>query len=106
MDERHKLFTLLTQNFVQQALININEQERRRTSCPDVTLTDLEFEVLVGITQGRNKNELNEAIENSENKISYAKDSYNALAIRLFQKLEARTMPQVVYKAMKIGLIE
>ena len=106
MNEQKRLFELMVRNYIENSLNEISEIERKRRSCPDVKLTDVEFEVLVGIAQGRNKAEINKAIELVGEKIPYCKDSYNAVMVRLFKKFEAFTLAHVVYKAMKMGILK
>ena len=47
MNEQKRLFELMVRNYIENSLNEISEIERKRRSCPDVKLTDVEFEVLV-----------------------------------------------------------
>ncbi len=80
---------------------NITEIERKRYSLPDPNLTDLEFEILQGIAEGRSFDEMQNAI-----KLHSTNDSYNAVVKRLLRKFEAFTLAHVVFKAIKIGLLK
>lgn len=68
-------------------------------------LTELEGCVLAAIADGRVKKELEDAINLYATKHDY-KDSYNAIVRRLMTKFDAFTLAHVIYKAMKVGIIE
>ena len=100
MTERKRLLRLITKNYIENALTEIEEIERKRKSCPKVELTNIELEALIGISQGRNRTEVEAAIKSINNA-----DSYASLVTRLFRKFEAFTLAHVVYKAVKMGII-
>ena len=98
MTERKRLLKLITKNYIENALNEIEEIERK--SCPKVKLTNIELEALIGISQGRNRTEVEAAIKSINNT-----DSYASLVTRLFRKFEAFSLAHVVYKAVKMGII-
>lgn len=90
----------IAKSFIDEANQKINEIERKRYSLPDINLTDTEIEVLKAIVQGRNRNEMDAALH--ANNLS----SYNSYVYKLMDKFEAFTLAHVVYKAMKMGIID
>ena len=45
MTERKRLLRLITKNYIENALNEIEEIERKRKSCPKVELTNIELEI-------------------------------------------------------------
>ncbi len=76
------------------------ETERKRKSCPNIKLTDMEFEVLVGIANGRSSEEISRAIS-----LYKENECYSSIVRCLFRKFEAFTLAHVIYKAMKAGIL-
>lgn len=101
MENANSLFKLISEIYIENSIKKIKEIERKRNSLPNVNLTDIEFEILIGISQGRKKDELEKALS------LYSKRtvSYNSVVHSLFKKFEAVTLAQVIYKAMKTGII-
>lgn len=100
MNETETLYEMLAKNYIEKAINDLKEIERKRKSCPNIELTDMEFEVLVGIANGRSSEEVEKAIH------LYTKNEcYNSVVRCLFRKFEAFTLAHVVYKAMKKGIL-
>lgn len=87
---------------LKRAMHRISEMERKRMSLPDVKLTNVEREVLVGIVNGRSKEELDKLLNLS----AKTNGSYRSIIARLLIKFEAFSVPHIVYKAMKMDIIQ
>ncbi len=104
--EPRAILELWAKNVPLKKLVNALEKEdRMRRRYPEPELTLIEANVLAAIADGRVKKELETAINLYAAKHDY-KDSYNAIVRRLMAKFEAFTIAHVVYKAMKVGIIE
>lgn len=101
MQKTQTLSKKMAKDYIDKVLKQIEEKEHQRQSLPKPELTDLEFEVLVGISQGRSNEEINNAIKKYEEKTCYS-----AVVRKLFRKFEAFTIAHVIYKAMKVGLLD
>lgn len=84
---------------------DIDEKERKRRSLPKPELSEIEYGMLISISEGRSKDEIDGTIKFYASTHNY-RDSYNSLTRRLINKFEANTLAQVIYKAMKVGIIE
>ncbi|MCM1338646.1 MAG: hypothetical protein NC191_03135 [Muribaculaceae bacterium] len=96
----HELYKNLTEAYVSKAMKKINELERKRYSLPKIELTDLEFDTLVAIAQGRCINEIEPAIKNIDKNLSY-----NKITGVLMRKFEAFNMAHTVCKAILMKII-
>lgn len=91
----------MSKDYIDNAMKKIQDNENKRHSLPNVQLTEVELEILKGIAQGRNSNELNKAIQH--NKINTC---YNSVIHVLLKKFEAYTIAHVIYKAMKMKILD
>lgn len=89
------------QGIIEKSFIKVNRQEyKRRNMLMPVKLTEIEYNVLLGLVEGRSYYELESGI-----KLNNPKDSYSIIEDRLKIKFEAFTLAHVVYKAVKLGLV-
>lgn len=101
MQKTKMLSKKMAKDYIDKVLRQMTEKEHQRHSLPKPELSDLEFEVLVGISQGRSSEEIDNAIKKYEEQTCY-----NSIVRKLFKKFEAFTIAHVVYKAMKVGLLD
>ena len=88
------------QEVIEKAVVAVNRQEDKRWNMLMPELTELEYNVLLGLVEGRSIHEIRVGI-----KLSNPKDSYNTVVKRLQRKLNAFTLAHAVYKAVKLGLV-
>ncbi len=83
----------------------LNERERMRHSKPRLKLSLIEVQVLLELAQGRSDKELDGIIKHYDVQGELC-GSYTDIVKRLMKKFEAFTIAHLVYKAMKMGIIE
>ena len=89
------------QGIIEKAVISVDKEEhKRRNVLMPVELTELEFNVLLGLMEGRSYYEIQVGV-----KLINPKDSYGRVIERLKKKFDAFTPSHVVYKAIKMGLV-
>ncbi len=89
------------QGIIEKAIIAVDRKEyKRRNMLMPVELTELEFNVLLGLVEGRSYYEIQVGI-----KLNNPKDSYDNVIKRLKNKFDAFTPSHIVYKAVKLGLV-
>lgn len=95
----------LSQKSITKIINQISEEERKRLSLPEPELSDIEMDILKEIAKGYSRRHL-ERVVKLYAKIHNTLVSYQSITAKLIRKFEATTLAHVVYKAMKIGLIE
>lgn len=89
------------QGIYEKAVSAVDKEEyKRRNMLIPVELTELEFNVLLGLVEGRSYYEMQTGI-----RLINPKDSYGRVIERLKKKFDAFTPSHVVYKAIKMGLV-
>ena len=96
----HKLYKAISKAYIDKAMRNITEKERKRYSLPEVELTEIEYDTMVALAQGRAVNEIEEAIKRLDSNLSYL-----MITKHIMYKLEAFNMVHATYKAIKLGII-
>lgn len=79
----------------------VSKPEIQRRSLPEVVLSDIELEFLKALVEGRNKFEIVTAL-----KLLGESKSYNQILGKLIKKFDAINLPNAIYKAIKIGIID
>ena len=97
----HEMYKILEENYIKDVIEKINKTERRRHSLPDVELSELEFDTLIAIAQGRVVAEIDAAIKRID-----VYQSYNSVSRRIIYKLQANNMPHALCKAIAMKLIK
>lgn len=67
----HELYKAIAEAYVKKAIRNITEKERKRYSLPEIKLTEIEYDTLIAIAQGRAVNEIEPAIKIMDKNLSY-----------------------------------
>lgn len=79
----------------------VSRPEADRRSLPKVDLTEVEIEFLKGLVEGRSKYEIAAGLN-----FLGEKKSYNQILGTLLQKFHALNLPNAIYKAVKMGIID
>jgi len=105
MNKKHTLITEIEKAYIRNIIKEIEKINTTRNKFIDTpNLSNLEFETLIAIANGKTKEEIEIGIKNHNMKYYYT-DSYTALTKRILKKLEARTLAHAIYKAMKNNII-
>lgn len=88
-------------DIVSESIINeIRHEEGKRNSLPNVKLSEMELDVLSGLSEGRSVKEITAGL-----KLYNKYYTFYSVTNIILNKLEAFTLPHVISKAIKMGLI-